>query len=122
MAGYGNSYDSLMKKNCGYRQLGTYYKNLFANITDPNNTDQNLKNAQKIVVVPEFGGVPYTNVESFDNVTKSKDMVAGVKCDTWRRGQCCDSRSLNKNAYTQCANGLCPGYSSANSGSLSSRY
>jgi hypothetical protein len=120
MAGYGNSYESLMKKNCGYRQLGTYYKNLFNNLTDPSNPDQNIRNAQQILVVPEFGGVPYNNINP-NSVTKSKDMVAGIKCDTWRSGGCCDSRSLNKNAYTQCPSGLCPGYSAANT-SLNSRY
>ncbi len=34
----------------------------------------------------------------------------GVQCNTWRRGQCCDGRSLNKDAYTQCANGVCSFY------------
>ena len=118
---YGSSYESLMKKNCGYRSLGTYYKNLFDNVTS--DTDISQKDTkEKVIFVPEFGGVPYVN-ENYQSAITSKDTIPGVKCDTWRRGQCCDGRALSQNAYTNCPDGLCPGYSALGSNtSYQSRY
>lgn len=118
MATYG--YDSMIRKSCGYRNLGTYYSNLYGNVTNYDENGNIIK--PTLFVSPQFGGV------SNENYTVSKSMasvgmesvVAGKKCDTWRSGQCCDGRVLSKSAYTQCENGLCPGYSAK--GSLGSRY
>ena len=115
---YGSSYESLMKKNCAYRQLSNYYQNLFENTTSADYQTKN-SNEAKVVVVPEFGGIPY---ESYSNPAQSKDTVAGISCDTWRKGECCDSRVLSKNSYIQCPDGLCPGYSNLASNSNTSRY
>jgi hypothetical protein len=114
---YGSSYESLMKKNCAYRQLSNYYQNMFQNTTSDEDQTKNTT-GQKILVVPEFGGIPY---ESY-SAAQSKDTVAGVSCDTWRKGECCDSRVLSKNSYVQCPDGLCPGYSNLASSANTSRY
>jgi len=102
---YGSSYESVMKKNCGYRQLGNYYNKLFDNVTVDHSQS-------KIVVVPEFGQVGYNpiggNGNGKGNGNGSND--DGNKCNTWRLGQCCDGRSLSKNAYTQCMDGACAYY------------
>lgn len=118
---YGSSYEAVMKKNCGYRQLGNYYNNLFDNVTqedDQGNGDNG--NSEKIVAVPVFGQSGYNNItpQRNSNLMSSggngngngKAAQDGVQCNTWRRGQCCDGRSLNKDAYTQCANGVCSFY------------
>ena len=111
---YGSSYESVMKKNCGYRQLGNYYNNLFDNIT----TDNTVPVDKKVPVIPMFGGVGYNKFENFTNPS-SMSMASGngtptpsphIKCNTWRMGQCCDGRSLNKDAYTQCVDGMCGQY------------
>jgi len=115
---YGSSYESLMKKNCAYRQLSNYYQNLFQNTTSAQDQSQNDA-GPKVIVVPEFGGISY---ETYSNSSQSKDTIAGTSCDTWRKGECYDSRVLSKNAYVQCPDGLCPGYSGLASNSNSSRY
>jgi hypothetical protein len=99
---YGSSYESLMKKNCGYRQLGNYYTGLYDNVTSDTPTIDN-----KIVVVPQFGQSGYNPVR--ENFSQGTD-GAGSQCNTWRMGQSCDGRSLNKNAYTSCVGGVCPSY------------
>jgi len=96
---YGSSYESVMKKSCGYRQLGNYYNNLFDNVT----TDQ--EDTNKIFVNPEFGQVGYNRLPK-----ENADVNTGDQCNTWRLGQCCDGRSISKNAYTQCADGVCSSY------------
>lgn len=112
---YGSSYESVMKKNCGYRQLGTYYNNLYDNVT----TDDTTPPSQKSVIVPLFGGIGYNKYENFSNTTSSMAQANGngtptptphLQCNTWRMGQCCDGRSLNKDAYTQCVDGMCGKY------------
>jgi hypothetical protein len=118
---YGSSYESVMKKNCGYRQLGNYYNNLFDNVT----SDDQDKN--KIIVIPEFGQVGYNKIENFSrqNLSSSSSATNGnnQQCNTWRMGQCCDGRSLSKDAYTQCADGLCGYYKDTrNTNQLYSRY
>jgi hypothetical protein len=131
---YGSSYESVMKKNCGYRQLGNYYNKLYGNIT----TDQPIPDDQKIAVVPMFGGIPYGKMPT-ENYTPMSNMrsnngdgptptpnSSGSQCNSWRKGQCCDGRSLSKDAYTQCVSGNCSYYSderaTGNGMSLYSRY
>lgn len=125
---YGSSYESVMKKNCGYRQLGTYYNNLYDNVT----TDDTTPPSQKAVLVPMFGGVGYS--ENFSRPSTSTMAQAGgngtptpsphLQCNTWRMGQPCDGRSLNKDAYTQCVDGMCGKYDNERERGLSlySRY
>ena len=99
---YGSSYESVMKKNCGYRQLGNYYNKLFDNVTTDDQESQS-----KIAVVPEFGQVGYNPTGNAKSNGSNDD---GNKCNTWRKGECCDGRSLSKNAYTQCIDGSCAYY------------
>jgi hypothetical protein len=103
MATYG--YDSVNRKSCGYRNLATYYSNLYGNVTNYDANGNIVK--ATIAVAPQFGGIPNEGYQ----VNSSSAVVAGKKCDTWRSGQCCDGRVLSKSAYTQCEDGLCPGYS-----------
>lgn len=114
---YGSSYESLMKKNFAYRNLSTYYQNLFENTTSSTDQTKN-SNGPKVIVVPEFGGVPYEHYSA----AQSKDTIAGTSCDTWRKGQCYDGRVLSKNSYIQCPDGLCPGYSNLASSRNTARY
>jgi hypothetical protein len=114
---YGSSYESVMKKSCGYRQLGNYYNKLFDNVT----TDQqDQQNTNKIVVTPEFGQPGYNRPK--DNRNNGDN--DGQKCNTWRSGQCSDGRSLSKDAYTQCMDGHCAYYKDmkAPASQLYSRY
>lgn len=120
---YGSSYESVMKKNCGYRQLGNYYNNLYDNVT----TNDTFPTENKISLIPVFGGVGYTKPENFQN-TSSMAMANGngtptptphIKCNTWRLGQCCDGRSLSKDAYTNCVDGMCGQYTDERSKGLS---
>jgi len=115
---YGSSYESLMKKNCGYRQLGNYYSGLYDNVTSEDPPSDN-----KITVVAQFGQSGYSTKPFKENYSQGGEDGTGDKCNTWRRGQCCDGRSLNKNAYTQCVNGTCPSYNDQRGGnSLYARY
>lgn len=126
---YGSSYESVMKKSCGYRQLGNYYNNLYDNVTTDDST---VPPSQKPVIIPMFGGASYNKIENFTN--KSTMAMANgngtptptphLQCNTWRMGQCCDGRSLNKDAYTQCVDGVCGQYVDERSkmSSLYSRY
>lgn len=100
---YGSSYESVMKKNCGYRQLGNYYNKLFDNVT----SDQ--QSQKKIFVIPEFGQPGYQSANQKTQLTKASSN-SGLQCNTWRMGQCCDGRSLSKDAYTQCIDGSCAFY------------
>lgn len=119
MATYG--YDSMIRKSCGYRNLSTYSSNLYGNVTNYDLNGNIVK--ASISVTPQFGGVPnenYTVTKSMASVGM-ENVIAGKKCDTWRSGQCCDGRVLSRSAYTQCEDGLCPGYSSKGN-NLNSRY
>lgn len=100
---YGSSYESLMKKNCGYRQLGNYYTGLYDNITSETSVIDN-----KIVAIPSFGQAGYNR--SKENFSQGTNGGSGDQCNTWRMGQPCDGRALNKDAYTQCVSGVCPSY------------
>ena len=87
-------------KNCGYRNLATYYNDLSGV------TVSSMSKRPEFIVSSGFGGTPYS-------VSKAGAAEAGtpdVLCNTWRRGQCCDNRSLSRYAYSNCMSGVCPSY------------
>jgi hypothetical protein len=119
---YNGSYESLMKKNAGYRQLGNYYNKLYGNVTTSENEDNGYaSNGAKVVAVPVFGGVGINNNAPVINVNGNGENF-NQKCNTWRAGECSDGRSLNKNAYTQCESGQCGFYKDVRNDTNSSFY
>ena len=101
-------YETSRKYDCGYRSLSNYSNNLYDNVTRP----EGSPSQSNIVVTPQFGGIPYANPSQKED----------IKCDTFRQGQPCDGRALSKQAYTQCASGLCPSYSDKGYNATMARY
>lgn len=87
-------------KNCGYRNLATYYNDM-AGISVMSGHKR-----PEFIVNASWGGTPYTATSA----SKSESADGDVLCNTWRRGQCCDNRSLSRNAYSNCMSGVCPSY------------
>jgi hypothetical protein len=83
-------------KNCGYRNLATYYCNL---------TGSTAGQKQPLfIATSSFGGTPYS-------VGSGKGGSGEpVLCNTWRRGECCDNRSQARDAYSNCMSGVCASY------------
>lgn len=90
-------YSGQNPKNCGYRNLSTYYCNLAGSSTG--GQPQPL-----FVVASSFGGTPYS-VGSGTNAAGSSGL-----CNTWRRGACCDNRAQARDAYSNCMSGVCASY------------
>jgi len=101
-------YETSRKYDCGYRSLSMYSSNLYDNVTRP----EGASPQSNIVVTPQFGGVPYADPKKKEDIT----------CSTYRPGMACDGRSQWKNAYPQCASGLCPSYTDKGYNSTMARY
>lgn len=88
-------------KNCGYRYLSNYYQDLAGYAV----TSMKKDSAPQFVVMSSFGGTPYSaKSEGTDGNGNN------ILCNTWRRGECCDNRSLSRDAYSNCMSGICPSY------------
>lgn len=87
-----SNYEYLNKNNCGYASLANYYK-------ECGNSQVFQQSSRPVVALQSnFGGIAY-----------SKPAVA--PCNPGRIGECCDGRSLNKDAYPQCGiQGSCSSY------------
>lgn len=88
-------------KNCGYRFLSNYYNNL-AGFSVAGSSQKR----PEFVAMASFGGTPYSVNMPSDGSGAGGDIL----CNTWRRGECCDNRSLSRNAYSNCMSGICPSY------------
>lgn len=98
-------YTGQNRKNCGYRNLSTYYANLYGNTSLYGGTRPSF------IVGSNFGGIPYVT----EGYVANDKATSPVLCNTWRKGECCDGRSTSKDAYSNCASGVCASYVSLSS-------